>query len=315
MNLIVGGTGFIGGHLAEQFFGEGEISKGIFRKGSHLRIMDKYGIQCIEADLMDRHTLHEPLDMVDVVYSLASPPPGSPQDEYDKFNNVGLQNLLEEADEHGVKMFVHLSTLDVYGFGAGHEVDGLKEPMPTTTYQRAKLDGEKIVTGFAQKHPELQVRVVRAARAVGSRDQTLVTPVLRMIEQGKVTLPAGGTDNTMSFTHPRDIAQALLKAASSPVVDAKTPLVKSFDATVAEVSAALIRSIGKDATVKQQGRFSGGSPFPQYTAEQMKAGLRLKGQEEAWKKISYVPAYGLEGMAAEVATWYRKEPWVTKNLT
>jgi len=76
MNLIVGGTGFIGGHLAEYFFAEGEISKGIFRKGSHLRIMDQCGIQCIEADIMDRHTLHEPLDMVDVVYNLASPPPG-----------------------------------------------------------------------------------------------------------------------------------------------------------------------------------------------------------------------------------------------
>ena len=76
-NLIVGGTGFIGGHLAEYFFKEGEISKGIFRKGSHLRIMDQCGIQCIEADVMDRHTLHEPLDMVDVVYNLASPPPGA----------------------------------------------------------------------------------------------------------------------------------------------------------------------------------------------------------------------------------------------
>src|SRR5580704_7844247 len=100
MNLIVGGTGFIGGHLAEYFFQEGEISKGVFRKGSHLRILDQCGIQCIEADLLDRGTLHEALDGVNVVYNLASPTPDHEgQGDYLDANTKGLRNLLDEAEE------------------------------------------------------------------------------------------------------------------------------------------------------------------------------------------------------------------------
>ena len=101
MNLIVGGTGFIGGHLAEYFFEQAEISKGVFRKGSHLRIMDQSGIQCLEADLMDRSTLHEPLEGVEVVYSLASPTPkGGEDQDYVGPNIRGMTNLLAEAREH-----------------------------------------------------------------------------------------------------------------------------------------------------------------------------------------------------------------------
>ena len=112
MNLIVGGTGFIGGHLAEYFFQEGEISKGVFRKGSHLRIMDQCGIQILEADLIDKESLHEALEMVNVVYNLASPTPDHEgQGDYLEVNTKGLRNLLEEAEEHGVNDFVHLSTL------------------------------------------------------------------------------------------------------------------------------------------------------------------------------------------------------------
>ena len=92
MNLIVGGTGFIGGHLAEYFFAEGEISKGIFRKGSHLRIMDQCGIQCLEADLLDKESLHEPLEMVNVVYNLASPTPDHEGQEGDFLEVIGNLN-------------------------------------------------------------------------------------------------------------------------------------------------------------------------------------------------------------------------------
>ena len=62
MNLLVGATGFVGGHLVEYLFQQGEISKGVFRKGSHLKIMDATGVQGIEADLSDHHGLHEAME-------------------------------------------------------------------------------------------------------------------------------------------------------------------------------------------------------------------------------------------------------------
>jgi len=306
----VGGTGFIGGHVAEHFFAAGEISKGIFRKGSHLRIMDQCGVQCIEADLMDRQTLHEPLEGVDVVYSLASPPPGRGREEYAGFNRQGLGNLLEEAHEHGVKSFVHLSTLDVHGFGSGgrREVEKGSVPRPTDEYQRSKLEGERAVSEFAAGHPGMQVRIVRAARAVGARDPWVVTPLLRMVERGSVVLPPGGRGR-LSLTHPKDVAQALLAAAGSPGGGGPYQI-KSFDASLEELVGGVMRAGGRTAEVKTQGTFTGRSLVGRYASEGVKAGLSLPVQEPP---AGYSPAFDLEKVAAEVIAWYRKEPWVTRD--
>jgi len=272
--------------------------------------MDQCGIQCLEADIMDRHTLHEPLDAVDVIYNLASPPPGSGHEDFVKFNQGGLTNLLEEAHEHGTKTFVHLSSLDVYGFGSGRTIGKESVPSPTDEYQRSKLEGERIVTEFGKNHPELQVRIVRAAKAVGSRDPTIVTPILKMIERGKVILPSGSSAK-LSVTHPKDVAQALLKASAS-VGDSTPYQVKSFDLSPDELARALAKAGGKDVEVKQQGVFSGKGLIAQYTAEEIRTGLTLT-EEDSSKKLAYLPAFDLEKVVAEVSAWYRKEPWVTKS--
>ena len=79
--------------------------------------MDAAGVQGIEADLLDHHSIHEAMEGTDTVYNLASPMPGADSD-FMKFNTEGILNLLEVATETGVKTFVQLSTLDVCGFSA-----------------------------------------------------------------------------------------------------------------------------------------------------------------------------------------------------
>lgn len=314
MNLIVGGTGFIGGHLAEYFFQEGEMSKGVFRKGSHLRIMDQCGIQILEADLMDKESLHEALEMVNVVYNLASPTPDHEgQGDYFEVNTKGLRNLLEEAEEHGVKDFVHLSTLDVFGFkkkkvGANEvAVDGpasLSHP-----YQKAKLQAETEIQEFSKKGGEMRLKVVRAAKATGPRDTTLALPLLRMMESGSVVLPSG-SDSPMSFTHPRDVAKGLFRVATAGE-GGKVYQVKSFDATAEDLARGVVDACGKKVQVKREGLFSK-TALPPYTASQVKAGMLLETQE-SWGAISYAPEYDLQRTCKEIAEWHGKEPWLTEN--
>jgi nucleoside-diphosphate-sugar epimerase len=312
MNLIVGGTGFIGGHLAEYFFQEGEISKGVFRKGSHLRILDQCGIQCIEANLLEKDSLHEALDGVNVVYNLASPTPDHEgQGEYLEVNTKGLHNLLEEAEEHGVKDFVHLSTLDVFGFkkkrvGASEVT---VEGPPPHPYQKAKLEAEKIVQEASKKGSEMRLKVVRAARATGPRDTTLALPLLRMIEGGTVVLPSG-SGSAMSFTHPRDVAKALFRVATSGE-SGKVYQVKSFDCTVEELTRGMMEARGRKAQVKREGLLSK-TGLPPYTASQVRAGLLLE-KQESWGAISYFPEYDLKRTNREIAEWHGKEPWLTEG--
>ncbi len=310
LNLIVGGTGFIGGHLAEYFFQEGEISKGTFRKGSHLRVLDQCGIQCLEADPLDRASLHEPMEMVNVVYNLASPTPDCEErEDFLEMNTKGLLNLLEEAEEHGVKDFVHLSTLDVYGFRKKHVGAGDEPLAPAHPYQVAKREAEKLIQEFAKRDREMRVKIVRAARATGPRDTTLALPILKMIESGRVVLPAG-SESPMSFTHPRDVAKALFRVASLPETG-KIYQVKSFDSSLDDLVTRVMKAWGKSSQIRHGGLFSK-SGLPPYAASQVKAGLLLE-KQGSWGPISYAPEYDVERTGRDITDWQRKEPWLTEN--
>jgi len=150
MNLLVGATGFVGGHVVEYLFQQNEISKGVFRKGAHLKILDLNGVQGIEADLLDHHSLHEAMEGVETIYNMASPMPDTDQD-FLRVNTEGLSNLLQVARESKAKSFVHLSTIDVFGFGSP-KVQAGAEPRPGNEYQKSKLAAERILLQFASEN-------------------------------------------------------------------------------------------------------------------------------------------------------------------
>lgn len=306
MNLLVGATGFVGGHLVEYLFQQGEISKGVFRKGSYLKIMDTNGVQGMEADLSDHHSLHEAMEGVDMVYSLASPMPDSDSD-FEKPNTEGVLNLLEVAAEAKVKAFIHLSPLDVYGF-MGRRIEKGSAFKPANEYQRSKVEAERLLSEFSKRNAAPRIAIVRSAKAIGSRDETLIVPILRMIEEGKVVLP-GGT--SMSYSHPKDIAQAMYRAALTDKESGHAYLVKSFDATPGDLVQSLLVAIGKDAEVKKEG-FRSSSRIPRYAAEQLRASLTIEEQPE-WKELGYSPKFNLKSTSEEIASWYRKEPWIIES--
>ncbi|MDG6955659.1 MAG: NAD-dependent epimerase/dehydratase family protein [Nitrososphaerota archaeon] len=306
MNLLVGGTGFIGGHLVEYLFQEGEISKGVFRKGAHLKTMDTNGVQGVEVDLSDRHSLHEAMEGVDTVYNLASPMPYS-GDGFIQVNTEGIINLLEAASEAKAKCFVHLSTLDVYGFSAG-KIGRSKQISPAGEYQKAKAEAERLLLEFNKRAASPRVTIIRAAKAFGSRDQSIAVPLLRMIEQGKVVVPRGGS---MSYSHPRDIAQAMYRAATRNLTTGSSYLVKSFDATPESLARAVSSAVGKAPEFKKQGLFSGPA-ISKYASDQLGASLAIDDQPD-WAELGYVPQFGLKEACDDIAAWYRKEPWVTEG--
>jgi dihydroflavonol-4-reductase len=305
LNLLTGSTGFVGGHVVEYLFQQGEISRGTFRKGSRLKILDLNGVQGVETDLLDRDSLLDAVQGADAIYSMASPMPGFDAD-FDRFNTEGPKKLVEVAKKAGVKTIVYLSTLDVHGFGAG-TVDAKTPLNPMNSYQRSKASAERVFLDFAAREKIPRVVVVRAARAVGSRDESLTIPLLRSIESRKVVLPMG---SEMSFTHPRDIAQAMYKAATGTSVSGGVYLVKSFDATLENLARCLAQALRVSVNVKRGGILSR-TCLPQYADEQLRASLRI-GPQASWGLIRYSPAYNLEKTCEEIAFWYRKEPWVAE---
>ena len=268
--------------------------------------MDLNGVQGIEADLVSHSSLHDAAEGVDTFYSMASPMPGR-DSEFEGLNSEGVENLLEVGREIGIKTLVHLSCIDVYGFDVGDVDEGI-QPRPAQGYQRSKLDADRILQEFADRNRSPRIVIIRAARGLGSRDGTLATPLLRMMESGKVVLPKGGE---MSFTHPRDMAQAMYRAATNPAVPGGVYLVKSFDSTILDVAAELAKASDLPSSIRHKGLMSR-SPLPPYTQEQLEASLRLKPQQ-SWKTLGYSPEYDLSSVCGEIASWYKREPWVTEE--
>ena len=306
MNLLVGGTGFIGGHVVEFLFQQGEISKGVYRKGSQHKIMDSSGVQGMEADLLDHHSLHEAMEGVEVVYNMASPMPDA-DEGFMQANTEGLLNLLEVATESKVKAFIHLSTLDVHGFGARTVTRGAPFA-PSNEYQKSKAEAERLLQEFSKRGQDPRVMIIRPAKAVGPRDESLALPILRMADSGKVVVPSAGL---MSFSHPRDIAQAMYKASLAKSPTGSIYLTKSFDATPEDLARGIAHSMGKSTEVRRQG-FLSASPIQRYTVEQLKAAVKIDVQPD-WSALGYAPEYDLNRTCEEIAGWYRKEPWLAES--
>ncbi len=295
----------------EYLFQQGEISKGIFRKGSHLKIMDASGVQCVEADLLDHQSLHEAVEGVDTIYSLASPTPwGDDSAEYLRPNTEGIRNLMEVAVEMKVSAIVHLSTLDVYGRGVSGTLGETTDPRPDHPYQRAKLAADGFLSDRSSSNSQPRVTIIRAARAVGARDPSLIIPLLKMIQRGRVDVPPGA-ERLASYSHPKDIAQAMFRAATAASLSRRTYLVKSFDATPMDLMTSVVRCVNTPAEIKRRGILGGKSSFREYTLDQFRAPVVLEVQE-SWRELGYSPEYTVEKTGLEVSQWYSKEPWVTE---
>jgi nucleoside-diphosphate-sugar epimerase len=129
-----------------------------------------------------------------------------------------------------------------------------------------------------------------------------------MAERGKVTVPGGGK---MSFTHAKDVAQAMYRAALARAPTGSSFNIKSFDSTPEEVAKGIVAASGQRAEVRRLG-FLSSSPLLRYTTEQLKASLLLKEQVN-WKELGYAPSYNLASTCEEIANWYKKSPWVTES--
>jgi uncharacterized protein YbjT (DUF2867 family) len=203
---LVGGTGFIGGHLVDALLAAGHAPSLLVRPGSEDKVA-RYGeCRVVPGDVSNAAALSELVrDSEAVIYSIGILRE-SPGASFEDLQWRGVERTLHAARQAGVRRFLLMSA-------HGARADG-------TAYQRTKFHAERAVADSGMAFTILRPSVVfgdpRGADEIASRLlREMVRPAVPAIAFHTGWRPDLRTVH-MSPVHVRDVAAAFVAALQDP---------------------------------------------------------------------------------------------------
>ena len=214
--LVTGANGFIGSNLCASLIKRGDTVVGLVRPESDLTFLnDLSELKVVTGDIAQKQTLVTAMQNTRIVYHVAGcAVDWGPWETFRLVNVAGVQNVMEAALQCGVKRVVHLSSVSVYGFAGGINIDE-NHPLvarPDDPYITTKTEGEKLALGY--NSDQLEVTVIRPAGVYGPNDRTTtlqIAPVLLSRQFGYVD----GGKHIMAPVYIDNLIQLMHQAAES----------------------------------------------------------------------------------------------------
>jgi nucleoside-diphosphate-sugar epimerase len=126
-------------------------------------------------------------------------------------NVDGTRLVAEAAVAAGVLKFVNISTNCLWAEGFGRPVTEEDVPAPVELYGRSKLRAEEELAALRERHPELQVVVIRCPTIIDSGRLGLLAILFEFIEDGKKVWVVGDGSSRYQFIYAQDLATACLQ--------------------------------------------------------------------------------------------------------
>lgn len=178
--LLTGSTGFVGTHFIDKY-------------------KDKYNIQKFSFLNDDFSTLDA--TGVDVVFHLSAlvhQMGGASAEEYEKVNVTQTLELAEKAKESGVKQFVFMSTVKVYGEETDDVYTENSECYPEDEYGKSKLKAEQELLKLESE--DFVVSIVRTPIVYGYGVKANIKNLVSLVKKVPV-LPFGAIENRRSMVY------------------------------------------------------------------------------------------------------------------
>jgi len=255
--LVTGGAGFIGSHIVEELVALGveTVSIDNYYAGKHENLAHLKSFPNFieeECDVLDLEKLDRLFRGVEVVFHNAASKKticlNNPRLDLE-INAKGTFNLLELALKHKLRKFVHASTGSVYGEAQFFPQTEEHPVVPTSYYGVSKLAGEKYVKAFNHLYG-LDTTVLRYFHVYGERQESsdvggVVSIFSRNLIEGRPIRIYGDGTQERSFTYVKDVVQANLRAASTPMATGQVyNCASGIKITISELSALVAREVG-----------------------------------------------------------------------
>jgi UDP-glucose 4-epimerase len=223
--LIVGGAGFIGGHLVSRLLSDAEVTRVTvydnFSSGreAHLEtVRDDPRLTIVRADVADLDALVEAAAGHQAVVHLASNPDiaraaTEPSVDFDE-GTLLTHNVIEATRRASVGRILYASGSGVYGDIGEIEADEDRGPLiPISTYGASKLAGEALIAAYCFMFG-LSGRAFRFGNVVGPwQTHGVGLDFVRALldDPTRLRILGDGTQSK-SYIHVEDVIEAMLTA-------------------------------------------------------------------------------------------------------
>jgi nucleoside-diphosphate-sugar epimerase len=193
--LVTGASGFIGGRLAERLATEeGVHVRALVRNTRKAVRLGKLPVEIVQGDLLDQQSLSRAVEGCDLVFHCAALVRETGiKKEFYQTNVEGTKNILEAAVHAGIKKFIHMSSVAVYGL---NPPDGTDEKTPYqpcgNLYCDTKIASEEIVWAYHRER-KLPVVVIRPTNVYGPHSNPWTLRPVKLINSGQMMLINDGT--------------------------------------------------------------------------------------------------------------------------
>ena len=243
MNLVTGGSGFVGGHIVEQLLDRGEKVR-IFDQNPPEVGGDE--VDFVEGDIRNRSDVETAMEDIHTVYhNIALVPVTKAGDRFQIVNVKGTRIAVEAAKLAGVDRFVHMGSSSVYALGELPLTEE-SELRPKGPYSESKLRADQIVLDTEG----IDVTVIRPRTVVDKRRSGIFEILFDWIHHGKRVYLVGAGDNHFQMISGRDLAAAAIATTETDAAIGEVYNIGTEEfGTMREAYESLIEWANTDASV------------------------------------------------------------------